>query len=377
MQTPTGLDAISFDGVDDRLLRDVNDGISGLPVNDKSRTTFLVARFHDSTTTGGVSYGRSALNQAFSVGVGGPGENHGDLTFQTWPDNANREFESDGFTSPGNSTGWTLISLVHQRDGFDPADNNWLYQDGVEVDAWSHNLNTKLHTTLDINGSTASRVVIGEGLQERGHIQLDIAAWLVYDEALSDADRQVVEGFLTSTYLADEANEVPNAVDDLVETADGGANTINVLANDSDTDGFIDPSTVTIVTPPSQASSFSVDPTTGEISYAHNGSGNNDSFTYTVQDNLGGTSNVATVSIVVSSDVLPVTGGLVTLLESDSGVTLGSGNTIDAWQDASETGIELDAFGDPQFVPGATPSGQPAIVLDLSLIHISEPTRPY
>ena len=74
VQTPTGLDAISFDGVDDRLIRDLNDpgGISGLPINDKDRSMFLVARFHDATILGGATYGRGALNQAFGLGVGGP-----------------------------------------------------------------------------------------------------------------------------------------------------------------------------------------------------------------------------------------------------------------------------------------------------------------
>ena len=75
VQTPTGFDAISFDGVDDRLLRDVNDagGISGPPVNDKSRSMFLVVQFHDATVFDGAAYGRGALNQAYGLGVGGPG----------------------------------------------------------------------------------------------------------------------------------------------------------------------------------------------------------------------------------------------------------------------------------------------------------------
>ncbi|MEM8946049.1 MAG: Ig-like domain-containing protein [Planctomycetota bacterium] len=364
VQTPTGLDAISFDGLDDRLLRDVNDGISGPPTNDKSRTMFLVAQFHDSTTIGGATYGRGALNQSFGIGVGDPGSDHGDLAFQTWPDGDNRYFESDGFTSPGNSTGWMVLTVVHERDGFDPADNNWLYRDGVEIDAWDHKLNTKLHSTLDLNGNTASRLVLGEGIKERGNIEMDVAAWLVYDDALSDADRQAVEGYLTATYVSSGANETPTATDDFAEIADGSTTAIDILANDTDSDGFLEGSTVTIVNQPSQAASFSVNPTTGMVTYTHNGSGFNDSFTYTVEDNLGGTSNVANVAIVVSSDVLPVTAGLVTLLESDAGVSLGSGTTVASWLDTSDNGLQLNASGNPQFVAGATPSGQPAIAFD-------------
>lgn len=366
VQTPTGLNAISFDGIDDRLLRDVNDagGISGPPVNDKSRSMFLVARFHDSTTIGGATYGRGALNQSFGVGVGGPGANQGDLAVQVWPDSGDFYFQSEGYTSPGNTTGWTVLSVVHERDGFNPADNNWLYRDGNLVSSWDHKLNTKLHSTLDLNGNTASRLVLGEGIKERGHIQMDVAAWLVYDEALSNNERAAVEGYLTSTYINSGSNDDPVATDDFFEIAAGGTIAIDILDNDSDTDGFVDASTVSIITQPSQAANFSVNPTTGVVTYTHNGSSFNDSFTYTVQDNLGGTSNIANVAIVVSSDVLPVTAGLVTQLESDAGVTLGSGTQVASWQDDSNNGISIVASGNPQLVAGATPSGKPAIVFD-------------
>ncbi len=366
VQTPTGLDAISFDGVDDRLLRDLNDagGITGLPTNDKDRTMFLVARFHDATILGGATYGRGTLNQAFGVGVGGPGPEQGDLAVQVWPDSDDFYFQSEGFSAPGNSTGWMVLSVVHERDGFDPADNNWLYRDGVLVSAWDHKLNTKLHSTLDLNGSTSARVVLGEGIKERGHVQMDVAAWLVYDDALATSERQAVEGYLTATYLNTGSNANPTAADDFVEIANGSTEAIDILANDSDADGFVEAATVTIVTQPSQAASFAVNPITGVVTYEHNGSGFNDSFTYTVEDNLGATSNVANVAIVVSAEVLPVTAGLVTQLETDAGVTLGAGTQVASWLDSSNNGIEVVASGNPQLVASATPSGQPAIVFD-------------
>lgn len=366
VQTPTGIDALSFDGVDDRLLRDVNDpgGISGPPTNDKSRTMFLVAQFHDSDILGGATYGRGALNQSFGIGVGGPGSEHGELAVQVWPDSSDFYFEEDGFTSPGNSTGWMVLTVVHERDGTNPADNNWLYRDGSLVSAWDHKLNTKLHSTLDLNGNTASRLVLGEGIKERGHIEMDVAAWLVYDDALSASDRQAVEGYLSATYINSGSNASPIATDDYTEIADGSTVAIDVLDNDSDSDGFLDGSTVSIISQPTQAASFSVNAATGVITYTHNGSGFNDSFTYTVEDNLGATSNVANVAIVVSSDVLPVTAGLVTQLESDSGVAIGSGTQVTSWLDESNNGIQLVASGNPQFVASATPSGKPAIVFD-------------
>ncbi len=366
VQTPTGLNAISFDGIDDRLIRDANDsgGISGPPTNDKSRSMFLVAQFHDASSIGGATYGRAALNQAFGIGVTGPGADHGEIAVQVWPDNDDFQFDSEGFTSPGNSTGWMVLSVVHERDGFNPADNNWLYRDGVQIASWDHKLNTKLHSTLNLNGNTASRLVLGEDIKERGHIEMDVAAWLVYDDALSPAERASVEGFLTATYINAGANDPPVAEDDYFEIADGSSTLLNVLENDSDSDGFTEPGTVSIINPPSQANSISVDPVTGVVSYTHNGSGFNDSFTYVVEDNLGAVSNPANVAIVVSADVLPVTSGLVTQLETDDGVTLGSGTQVTSWMDSSNTGLDLFASGNPQFVAGASPSGQPAIVFD-------------
>ena len=130
-------------------------------------------------------------------------------------------FDSEGFSSPGNTTGWMVLSLVHERDGFDPADNNWLYRDGVQVSVWSHKFNTKLLSTVDVNGNTAARLVLGEGIKDQGNIQMDVAAWLVYDEALSATDRGVVEGFLTNTYISSGANNAPNAADDIATIADG------------------------------------------------------------------------------------------------------------------------------------------------------------
>ncbi len=86
-----------------------------------------------------------------------------------------------------------------------------------------------------------------------------------------------------------------------VTTNKNTAVVINVLCNDSDSDGTIDPTTVTIVGPASHGTT-SVNPTTGAITYtpAANYTGP-DSFTYKVKDNSGADSNVATVSITVNA----------------------------------------------------------------------------
>ena len=93
----------------------------------------------------------------------------------------------------------------------------------------------------------------------------------------------------------------PTAVNDSATTYKNSPVVINVLGNDSDSDGTLNATTVTIVAAASHGT-ISVNPTTGAITYtpASNYTGP-DSFTYKVKDNLGIDSNVATVSITVNS----------------------------------------------------------------------------
>ena len=299
VQTPSGLDAISFDGVDDRMLRTLTDpgGITGLPTNNRDRSVFVVAQFHDATGFGGAAYGRGTINQAFGVGVKNTGANPGELIIQGWGAGNDLATTTQAYDPPGTTAGWMVLSVVHTKDNDDPADNVFYYQNGVEIGSFDQKFNTKLLSTIDLNGNTAARMVVGQEIKELGYIELDIAAWVVYDEALNTADRQAVETYLTDKYLAPTSNQSPTANDDVVTIDDGAAVVIDILANDTDSDGAIDPTSVAIVDQPTQAASFSVNPTTGEVSYTHNNSGTPDSFTYTVLDNEGAISNVANVTI--------------------------------------------------------------------------------
>ena len=99
-------------------------------------------------------------------------------------------------------------------------------------------------------------------------------------------------------------NAPPLASNDTATTNQNVAAVINVLGNDSDSDGTLDPTSVTIVSPAGHGTT-SVNPTTGAITYtpAANYTGP-DSFSYRVKDNLGAESNVATVSITVNAPPL-------------------------------------------------------------------------
>jgi len=97
-------------------------------------------------------------------------------------------------------------------------------------------------------------------------------------------------------------NQMPIAIDDVATTVGGETVDIDVLQNDSDPDGTLDPSSVQIVTNASHGQAIA-NATTGEIQYTPNeGFNGQDQFTYRVADVLGLVSNEATVTINVSGN---------------------------------------------------------------------------
>jgi hypothetical protein len=113
-------------------------------------------------------------------------------------------------------------------------------------------------------------------------------------------------GTVEITPVMGTPNMPPIAVDDDANVLTGGQLAVNVLSNDSDPDGSLVPGTVTIVNPPTSGSILGINPTTGAITYEHDGSAStSDSFTYTVEDNDGAVSNIATVTMTITEDPLP------------------------------------------------------------------------
>jgi len=97
----------------------------------------------------------------------------------------------------------------------------------------------------------------------------------------------------------------PTANDDFADTDGNNPVIVNVLANDTDPDGNdqIDPTSVTIVTPPAHGTAV-VNPSTGAVTYTASGSfTGTDTFKYTITDFAGAVSAPATVSIVVNRPV--------------------------------------------------------------------------
>ena len=97
----------------------------------------------------------------------------------------------------------------------------------------------------------------------------------------------------------------PIANADTATVQKGEAVIIDVLSNDSDSDGSLDTSSLFIVSDPG-AGTVDIDIVTGEITYTHDGSATtDDSFIYTIQDDQGDVSNEAIVSITIIDSPTP------------------------------------------------------------------------
>jgi len=97
-------------------------------------------------------------------------------------------------------------------------------------------------------------------------------------------------------------NAIPSAVDDEATTDEDSSVVIDLLFNDSDEDGSLDPSAVNVVRNPTRGSISDPSSVDGSIRYTpfpdYYGV---DSLSYTVNDDLGATSNEAEVHITINS----------------------------------------------------------------------------
>ena len=207
VQTPSGLDAIRFDGVNDRLIQTIDSGFIDLPDGNSDRTIFVVAQFHGASWDAGIGFGAGAPNETFGVAVEREGSaTEGQFLVQGW--GGGNDFISDesGFTDAGGgqSTGWVILAVTHDADN--AGDSTQFYRTtsidaGQEILSFDHDYNTNLSNGGLLNGNSASRFVIGEEISELGFTEIDVAAILVYDEALDAVDRGGVEEYLQQKYL--------------------------------------------------------------------------------------------------------------------------------------------------------------------------------
>ena len=154
----------------------------------------------------------------------------------------------------------------------------------------------------------------------------DNFTYTISDVAGQVSEEAVVTVTVASAELIDEA---PVTVDDDESIEYGESVNIAVLENDTD-DSAIDITTVEIATEPTFGVAI-VNEINGAITYEHDGSNDLlDNFSYTVRDDAGQISQVATVTVTVAEPPLP-SNGLVLHLEADAGVTVNAGEVV-AWE---------------------------------------------
>jgi len=108
----------------------------------------------------------------------------------------------------------------------------------------------------------------------------------------------------TITITVGDVNDPPTAVDDSAYTQENTTIEIDVLSNDYDTDGTLDPTSVSITAGPSKGS-ISVNYMNDTITYIPNLNYRGfDSFSYTVADDEGAISNEAAVTISVEGELI-------------------------------------------------------------------------
>ena len=111
-------------------------------------------------------------------------------------------------------------------------------------------------------------------------------------------DQDQVSNIATVNITINDVNDLPVAVDDQITVDEDVQTILNIIENDTDVDGTLDITTVSLVSDPLNG----VVEVTGEgVKYTPNENyTGEDTFTYTVTDDDGGVSNVATVNLTIT-----------------------------------------------------------------------------
>ncbi|MEM9169804.1 MAG: Ig-like domain-containing protein, partial [Pseudomonadota bacterium] len=221
--TPGGRPAIVFDGDGDFLVREdtANSPISGLADGDGARSLFFVVDYGETNNvSSGVVYGNGAPNEAFGLTNSFAPTAEANFMVQGW---GRGNDEISGVN--GADAGWVVQSVVVEDNG------DWThYVDGVAIDSGNRSWNTNIE-----------RLIIGGEINDLGESELSVAAIFGYNRALSEGERQQVEGYLQDKYLqASSAGSPPTAANDGYTGPQDATLTIPVgtglLANDTDPD---------------------------------------------------------------------------------------------------------------------------------------------
>ncbi len=200
------------------------------------------------------------------------------------------------------------------------------------------------------SGSTAASVVATVNGTGTVNFTADIPGIYTFQYVVSDLfpGTPLTSNPATVTVVAVAPNLPPVAGADSAALVTGSSVLINLIANDSDPDGTINPASVAIVTAPLHGTL--TNNLNGTVTYFPAvGYVGPDSFNYNVKDNQGATSNNATVSITVNppvSETLTVTRAQYTLSNGswrvDGNTTARvNGETVQIYNSATVTGSPI------------------------------------
>jgi len=104
----------------------------------------------------------------------------------------------------------------------------------------------------------------------------------------------------TATVSVVNASFAPKATNDAFTVDEGSTTILDLAVNDTDKDGDLDPASIQIVSGPTNGTITAINPD-GTVVYVHDGSETtSDTFTYTINDLVGSTSNIATVTLTIN-----------------------------------------------------------------------------
>jgi len=137
-------------------------------------------------------------------------------------------------------------------------------------------------------------------------------------------------------------NDAPLANNDAFTVNEGSTTTLNLAANDSDVDGTLDLTSITITTAPTNG--FIVVNDDGSVDYTHDGSETlADSFSYTIMDNSGVVSNTGFINLnVMNASVLAAFEDIATDADSETPDTSNTENTSSADDDKNPVKVTAD-----------------------------------